>query len=84
MSRRTIGAPKPMRRMGPLRIESVDLEAQGIARYEGKVVFVAGGLTGEDVMVEVLRERPSYIKARAVEWRSQSPDRATPPCPHFG
>ena len=84
MGRRTIGAPKPLRRMGPLHIESVDLEAQGIARHEGKVVFVSGGLTGEDVMVEVLRERPSYIKARAVAWGRHSPDRTTPPCPHFG
>lgn len=31
MGRRTIGEPKPIRRMGPLTIESVDIEAQGIA-----------------------------------------------------
>ena len=51
MGRRTIGEPKPIRRMGPLTIESVDIEAQGIARHEGKVVFVAGALMGEEVMV---------------------------------
>ena len=55
MGRRTIGEPKPIRRMGPLTIESVDIEAQGIARHEGKVVFVAGALMGEEVMVDVLR-----------------------------
>ena len=84
MGRRTIGEPKPIRRMGPLTIESVDIEAQGIARHEGKVVFVAGALMGEEVMVDILRERPSYIKARAVVWLRESSDRVKPACPHFG
>ena len=84
MGRRTIGARRPGRRIEGLVIESVDLEAQGIARHEGKVVFVAGALTGERVDAEVLRERPSYIKAQAVHWHSHSPDRVTPACPHYG
>lgn len=84
MGKRTIGAPRPGRRLESLVIESVDLEAQGIARHEGKVVFVAGALTGERVDAEVLRERPSYIKAQAVHWHSRSPDRVAPACPHYG
>lgn len=84
MGRRTIGAPKAMREIGPLEIESVDLEAQGVAHFEGKVVFVAGALAGERVDVEVTRERPSYIKSRAIRWHRRSSDRVEPPCAHYG
>lgn len=84
MGRRTIGAPKLGRTLSRLHVESVDLEAQGIAHIEGKVVFVAGALVGESVDVQVLRERPSYIKAQAVAWHAQSSDRVQPLCPHFG
>jgi len=84
VGKRTLGARRPGRRIEGLLIESVDLEAQGIARYEGKVVFVAGALVGERVDAEVLRERPSYVKAQAVQWHSHSPDRVVPACPHYG
>ena len=64
MSRRTLGRPKPGRLLEDLHIESVDLEGQGVAHFQGKVVFVAGALTGERLSAHVLRERPSYIKAQ--------------------
>lgn len=73
-----------MRRIDQVEVESVDLEGQGIARHEGKVLFIAGALAGERVDLEVLRERPSYAKARAVNWHRTSPDRVVPACPHFG
>ena len=84
MGRRTIGAPRVLRTLQGIEIESVDLEGQGIARHEGKVLFVAGALAGERVDLEILRERPSYAKARAVHWHRSSSDRVTPGCPHFG
>jgi 23S rRNA (uracil1939-C5)-methyltransferase len=84
LGRRTIGAPRVVRTLQSIEIESVDLEGQGIARHDGKVLFVSGALTGECVDLEILRERPSYAKARAVHWHRVSPDRVTPACPHFG
>lgn len=84
MGRRTLGAPRVLRTLEAIEVESVDLEGQGIARHDGKVLFIAGALAGERVDIEVLRERPSYAKARAVRWHRSSPDRVTPACPHFG
>jgi 23S rRNA (uracil1939-C5)-methyltransferase len=84
LGRRTIGAPRVLRTIERVWVESVDLEGQGIARDEGKVLFISGALAGECVDLEVLRERPSYAKARAVRWHRMSPDRVTPACPHFG
>ncbi len=41
-----------------LEIESLDLEAQGVARRaDGKVVFVEGALPGERVQVRVTRRK---------------------------
>ncbi|MFZ9082016.1 MAG: 23S rRNA (uracil(1939)-C(5))-methyltransferase RlmD [Burkholderiaceae bacterium] len=84
MSRRTLGPPKPGRLLEDLAIESVDLEGQGVAHFEGKVVFVAGALTGERLSAHVLRERPSYIKAQIASIHLESPDRRQPPCRHYG
>jgi 23S rRNA (uracil1939-C5)-methyltransferase len=67
-----------------LNIESLDLEARGIARREGKVVFVEGALAGERVVAETVRRKPSYEIARTVEVLHASSQRVTPRCPHFG
>lgn len=67
-----------------LEIESVDLEGQGLARADGKVVFVENALLGEIVDAEVTKAKPSYAKARATVWHRESSQRVKPRCPHFG
>ncbi|WP_454690010.1 23S rRNA (uracil(1939)-C(5))-methyltransferase RlmD [Achromobacter aloeverae] len=67
-----------------LDIESLDLEARGIARRDGKVVFVEGALPGEQVTVETVRRKPSYEIARTVDVLRPSSQRVAPRCPHFG
>jgi 23S rRNA (uracil1939-C5)-methyltransferase len=65
-------------------ITALDQEGRGIARVDGKAVFVEGALIGERVTIEVLRRKPHYDLARTVELRTASPARVTPPCPYFG
>lgn len=67
-----------------LTIESVDLEAQGLARHEGKVVFVEDALLGEVVDVAITRNKTSYAKGVAIGWHRQSSQRVIPLCPHYG
>ncbi len=67
-----------------LDIESLDLEARGIARQDGKVVFVEGALPGERVQATVVRRKPSYEIARTTAVLRPSAQRVTPKCPHFG
>lgn len=67
-----------------LEIESLDLEARGVAHREGKVVFVEGALPGEQVEATVVRRRPSYEKARTERLLRASSQRVAPACPHFG
>ena len=65
-------------------IESVDYEGKGIARIEGKTVFVYGALTGEEVLIEIVKRKPSFDKAKLVEIIQASPKRVTPECPNYG
>jgi 23S rRNA (uracil1939-C5)-methyltransferase len=68
-----------------LRIESLDIEAQGVAHNaEGKVVFVEGALPGEEVTVSVGRRKNQWEQATALAWRRESAQRVTPRCPHYG
>lgn len=66
------------------RIESVDLDGHGIARQDGKVVFVHGGLPGELVEARVTRAKPRYSVAEVASVLEASPNRIAPRCPHYG
>jgi 23S rRNA (uracil1939-C5)-methyltransferase len=66
-----------------LVIESLDLEAQGVARREGKVVFVRGALPGEVVQARVVRSKASFEVAEVVSIEQASVMRVAPKCPHF-
>ncbi len=67
-----------------LLIESLDLEARGVARREGKVVFVEAALPTEKVSARTIRSKPSYEVARLEVIHRESALRVTPRCPHFG
>ena len=55
---------------------------EGVARIEGKAVFVADTLPGEQVVVEVTDDRKRWARARLLEVVEPSEDRVEPPCPH--
>jgi 23S rRNA (uracil1939-C5)-methyltransferase len=66
-----------------LRIESLDLEAQGVAHNtEGKVVFVEDALPGEQARVSVRRQKKQWEQAGIVALRHESAERVVPRCRH--
>ena len=68
-----------------LTVESLDIEAQGIAhRADGKVVFVDGALPFEQVTANVYRKKSSFEKATLMAIHRESSQRVQPACPHFG
>ncbi len=68
-----------------LQVESIDLEAQGVARRaDGKVVFIDGALPGEQVQVQVGRRKNSWEQGSYTAMRHESAQRVRPECPHFG
>jgi 23S rRNA (uracil1939-C5)-methyltransferase len=70
--------------MQTLFIESLDQEGRGVARRDGKAVFVEGALPGEIVTASVYRKKPSYEVATLSKVLQPSAMRVEPPCPHFG
>lgn len=68
-----------------LTVDSLDIEAQGVARNaEGKVVFIEGALPGEQALVDVGRRKNQWEQATLRALRRESSQRVRPGCPHFG
>src|SRR5688572_8005075 len=67
-----------------LLIESLDQEGRGIARREGKAIFVEGALPGERVTAVITRRKPSFEVARVERVLEAAASRATPRCAYFG
>ncbi|MDC8784403.1 23S rRNA (uracil(1939)-C(5))-methyltransferase RlmD [Roseateles koreensis] len=68
-----------------LKVESIDLDAQGVAhKADGKVVFIEGALPGEEVQVTVGRKKNQWEQGTMTAMRSESSQRVVPGCPHFG
>jgi 23S rRNA (uracil1939-C5)-methyltransferase len=64
----------------------VDLshEGHGVARLDGKAVFVADALPGERVMLRRVRRHRNYDEAVLESVLEPSRDRVAAPCPHYG
>ena len=67
-----------------LEITDVAYGGAGLARHEGRVVFVPFTIPGEKARVRIGKVTRSWMQARVVEILSPSPDRIVPPCPVFG
>ena len=70
----------------PLEADVVDLahDGRGIARLDGKAVFIEGALPGERVRFRVTKRRRRLEEAVLLDILTASPDRVTPRCVHFG
>ncbi len=67
-----------------LEVEKVAFGGRGIARRQGFVIFVRGGLPGDRVLARVYRKKKDFAEALILEVLSPSADRITPPCPYAG
>ncbi|HYP71015.1 MAG TPA: 23S rRNA (uracil(1939)-C(5))-methyltransferase, partial [Variovorax sp.] len=68
-----------------LQVESIDLDAQGVARKpDGKVVFIEGALPFEEVQFKLLRTKNNWEQGVLSATRRESSQRVRPGCPHFG
>ena len=83
-----------------LDVESLDIEAQGVAHRpnppdaeagtagaaqgSGKVVFIEGALPTERVQVQVSRKKNNWEQGQVTAIARESAQRVRPGCPHFG
>jgi len=71
----------------PFILDIVDLshDGRGVARREdGKTIFIAGALPGEQALVKQTAHSRHFDEGVAVEILKTSPERVEPRCAHFG
>ena len=67
-----------------LKIEDVAFGGKGVARENGKAVFIPFTIDGESVSAKITREKKQFAEAELVDLRETSSHRVEPPCPYFG
>lgn len=66
-----------------LKVKKLIYGGWGLGRFEGQVVLVPRVLPGEEVEVQVERQRKDYLVASPVEIVEPAEGRIEPLCPHF-
>ncbi|MFE8046692.1 23S rRNA (uracil(1939)-C(5))-methyltransferase RlmD [Brenneria goodwinii] len=64
-------------------VDDLDPFGQGVARHQGKTIFVTGVLPGEQAEVQLTDEKRQFAHARLKRLLTRSPQRVEPQCPHF-
>ncbi len=67
-----------------IKIEKLGMNGEGVARVNGKTVFVNGALPDEQVEIVSTNDFASYEIATEFMIDKTSPNRTAPPCPYFG
>ena len=67
-----------------LKIEDIAFGGKGVAREDGKAVFIPFTIDGELVSAKITREKKQFAEAEIVDLRERSRHRVEPPCPYFG
>ncbi len=65
-------------------IESLEHEGRGVARVDGKTIFIEGALPGERVEFASFKVKPNFEVADVTRVLEPSAQRVVPRCPHFG
>ncbi len=83
--RKAVVVPEiPKRRLLRLELIGMGRLGEALAEAEGKRVFVFGGIPGESVVAEVVREHRGFLEAQVIEVMEPSPHRVPAPCTYFG
>lgn len=65
-------------------IRALSHDGRGIATIDNKTTFLAGALPGETVHYNIHQKKAQFNEGSILEVITPSPERATPPCEHFG
>ena len=69
--------------MDKVEIKRLNHQGLGIGYINDKVTFILDALPGEEVLCEVIEEKPKYNIAKLVEIVKKSSERVEPFCPYF-
>ncbi|GAB1439713.1 23S rRNA (uracil(1939)-C(5))-methyltransferase RlmD [Providencia sp.] len=72
-----------LRRQLTVVADSLDAAGQGVARLDGKTIFVSGLLPGEEAQIELTEDKRHFAKAKVVKRISTSSQRVKPVCRYF-
>ena len=64
-------------------IHDIAFGGKGVARHDGKVIFIPFTIAGEEVEVEVTRSKKRFAEANLVSVEKSSPHRVAPQCVYF-
>ncbi len=67
-----------------LEITKIAAEGKGMARRDGKVIFVENAVPGDIADVRIIKNRKDFAIAKVFELKTPSTDRIKPFCEHFG
>lgn len=72
--------------MNEFEVPITDLshDGRGVARIDGKTIFVSGALLGEQVRMRIRKRHRHFDEAETIEVITRSPHRVEPRCRHFG
>ncbi|HBT3053714.1 23S rRNA (uracil(1939)-C(5))-methyltransferase RlmD [Klebsiella aerogenes] len=65
-------------------VNDLDPFGQGVARHQGKALFIPGLLPQEQAEVVLVEDKKQYARAQVKRRLNDSPQRVAPRCPHFG
>ncbi len=66
-----------------LKLDRMVYGGEAIGRYDGKVVFVNGGIEEELVDVQIIQQKKDYLRGNIVRIIQPSEQRAVPLCKYF-
>lgn len=66
-----------------IKIIDILQDGRGVARTDGKTVFVENAVYGETLDAKIIAEKKNFLEARKINTKIKSDYQRKPPCPYF-